>query len=553
MTETFTDLGTGWIVSPMGNASGWSASNGIYRYSGIGLSQTCAGNPAWSNYIFDANIQLSLLSNWPGGVRARVNPSTGAGYVVWMYPGSSQIILYKVGTWNINDSSLTQLAAAHLNFDTTATHDLQIAFQGNTISVRWDGTFLMSAADTAYASGFVCLDANSQPISYSNVRVSATQSVVQLDTPSPASITFAALPGATPPPQTVNVSAGGAATTWGISTSAGAPWLATSVSTTLTPGVITVSANPAGLAEGTYNATITLSAPGATNSPITIPVTLAVKTAVMSVSPTTLNFFGAPNFNPVSETFQVLNLGTGTLNWTATVTSSWLGVSALSGAAPSTVTVAPNTSTITTGNYSDTITVSSRDVTNSPATISISTHVGTLLFSDNFSGGAGNWTIGPLGFASGWSVVNGAYTYNGGGHTQSWAGSSSWTDYTVATNFQLSSTSDYPGGLRGRLNPTTGASYGAWIYPAEGTIRLFRIGQWNIDAGNTILATISGLTIDTKAHNIRLSFKGSTIQVYYDNALVATATDATYAQGAVALDVSNQPISFSNVSVISLP
>jgi len=119
------------------------------------------------------------------------------------------------------------------------------------------------------------------------------------------------------------------------------------------------------------------------------------------------------------------------------------------------------------------------------------------------------------------------------------------------TNFQLASTSDYPGGLRGRLNPTTGASYGVWIYPAEGTIRLFRIGQWNIDSGNTLLATVAGLTVDTKVHNIRLSFKGSTIQVYYDNALVITATDSTYAQGAVALDVSNQPISFSNVSVIS--
>jgi hypothetical protein len=553
MAETFADLGSGWIISPMGNASGWSASSGLYTYSGIGLSQTCAGNATWSNYLFDANIKLSSLSNWPGGVRARVNPSTGAGYVVWLYPGSNQIILYKVGTWNINDASLTQLAAAHLTFDTTATHDLQMAFQGNTISVYWDGAYLMTATDAIYASGFVCLDANNQRISYSNVRVSAVQSPVQLDKPSPSSITFAALPGATPPPQTVNVSAGGATTTWAVSNSAGSPWLTTSVSTTLTPGVITVSANPAGLAEGTYNATITLSTPGAANSPIAIPVTLAVKTAVMSISPTILNFFGATNFSPGSQTFQVLNLGTGTLNWTASTTSNWLNLSALSGAAPSTVTVTPNVGTLANGNYADTITVTSPDVNNSPSTISISTHVGTLLFSDNFSAGAGNWTVGPLGFASGWSVVNGSYAYNGGGHTQSWAGSSSWTDYTFATNFQLTSVSDYPGGLRGRVNPTTGASYGAWIYPAEGIIRLFRIGQWNIDAGNTLLATASGLTIDTKVHNIRLSFKGSTIQIYYDNALVATASDATYAQGAVALDVSNQPISFSSVAVLSVP
>jgi hypothetical protein len=307
------------------------------------------------------------------------------------------------------------------------------------------------------------------------------------------------------------------------------------------------------LSEGVYNATITLSVPGASNSPVSIPVTLAVKTALMSVTPATLTFFGASNLNPGPQTFQVSNLGTGVLGWASTVTSNWLGLSATTGTAPSTVTVSPNTSTLANGSYSDTITITSPDVSNSPATISVATQVGTLLFSDTFSSGAGNWTVGPLGFASGWSVVNGTYAYNGGGHTQSWAGSTSWTDYTVATNFQLSSTNDYPGGLRGRLNATTGASYGAWIYPGEGIIRLYRIGQWSIDAGATLLASATGLKMDTNVHNLRLSFQGSTINVYYDNVLVITSTDATYTQGAIALDVSNQPIAFSNVSVISLP
>jgi hypothetical protein len=552
MSETFTDLGTGWIISPMGGGAGWTVSNGVYKYNGGGLSQSCAGNSAWTNYNFDANIQLSSLSNWPGGVRARVNPSTGAGYAVWLYPGSGLAILYKVGQWNINGSSLTQLAQSTLSYD-TAVHDLTVGFSGTLITVSWDGRQLMAVNDSTYSSGYVCLDADSQPISYSNIRVAGVQSQANLDTPSPSSITFGALPGNQPAPQTLNITAGGASTTWATSVSSGASWLTVSDSTTLTPGTMTVTANTNGLAEGTYTATITLSAPGASNSPISIPVTLAVKTAILSVTPTTMNFFGASNLNPVAKTFQVSNTGTGTLGWSGTVTSSWLGLSATSGSAPSVVTVTPNTSTLANGSYSDTITISSPDVTNSPATISVATQVGTLLFSDNFSSGAGNWTVGPLGFASGWSVVNGAYTYNGGGHTQSWAGSSTWTDYTVATNFQLSSTADYPGGLRGRVNPTTGASYGAWVYPAEGIIRLFRIGQWNIDGGNTLLGSATGLGMNTSVHTLRLSFQGSTIKVYYDEVLVITATDTTYTQGAVALDVSNQPIAFSNVVVISLP
>jgi hypothetical protein len=179
--------------------------------------------------------------------------------------------------------------------------------------------------------------------------------------------------------------------------------------------------------------------------------------------------------------------------------------------------------------------------------------VGSLLFSDDFSAGAGNWMGGPLGFAAGWSVVNGTYTYNGGGHTQSYAGSSAWTNYTVSTDFQLASLNDYPGGLRGRVNTTTGSSYGVWIYPNEKVLKLFRIGQWNIDSDLSILGQSAPINIDTNLHNLRLVFQGTTIQVYYDNALVITATDASYSQGAVALDVSNQPIAFDNVTVISLP
>src|SRR4029077_9348860 len=117
MTETFGDLGTGWIISPIGNAGGWSASNGVYSYNGAGLSQSCAGNTAWSDYTFDANIKLSSLSNWPGGLRARVNPSTGSGYVVWLYPGSGLAILYRVPQWDINGPGVTALAQAALTFD----------------------------------------------------------------------------------------------------------------------------------------------------------------------------------------------------------------------------------------------------------------------------------------------------------------------------------------------------------------------------------------------------------------------------------------------------
>ncbi len=552
LSENFSGLGAGWIVSPMGNAGGWSASNGVYTFNGAGLSQTCAGNSAWTNYTFDTNIKLSSLNNWPGGVRARVNPATGAGYVIWLYPGSGLIALYRDAVWNINDSSLTQLASAVLSYDDTATHDLTVAFQGSQITVSWDGRSLITVTDATYTQGFVCLDADSQPISYSNVRVESTLSQVTIATPSPSSLLYSALPGApAPAPQVLNISAGGASTTWAVTSNQ--PWLTATASSTLTPGTLTVTANPTGLTEGTYNGAVTVYAPGATNSPLVIPVTLGVKTAVMSVTPTALNFFGAIGLNPNPRSVNVTNIGTGVLNWAATATQSWDVLSANTGVAPASISVSPVPSGLANGIYTDTITVSSADVNNSPAQVSVSFLVGNLLFSDNFSEGSGNWTIGPLGLSSGWSVVNDTYDYNGGGPTQSWAGSGTWTDYTVGVDVKLSSLSNYPGGIRGRLNPSTGASYAAWLYPAQGLIRLYRVDQWNIDVSNALLGVSAPVAMDTNTHNLRLMFQGTTIKVYFDNVLVITATDATYTDGAIALDVSNQSISFANVTVISAP
>jgi len=552
MAETFTDLASGWIISPMGNASGWSVSNGVYSYNGGGPSQSCSGNSSWTDYAFDANIKLSSAFNWPGGVRARVNPSTGAGYVVWLYPGSGMAILYKVGTWNINDSSLTQLAQAAMTFDTTSFHDLGVVFHGSQISVSWDSKALMNATDSSYASGFVCMDANNQPISYSNIRVSAVQSQAVLSA-SPSSLIFSALPGSTPASQTVTISGGGAATAWAVTSNQ--TWLTATASSTLTPATITVSVNSTGFGEGSYNGVLTISAPGASGSPMTIPVTLAVKTAVMSVTPnSSLAFFGATNMNPATQAIQVSNAGTGSLAWTVSDTTSWLGLSPTSGSAPSTFAVSPNSTILGTGAYNDTITISSPDVANGPAHIPVSLQVGNLLFNDNFSSGAGNWTIGPLGNTGGWSASNGIYSYNGSGQTSSYAGSSSWTDYTVSVDFKLNSLNNWPGGLRGRVNTATGSGYGVWIYPNQGILILYRIGQWDINASLATLGQSGTVNMDgTNFHHLRLSFQGSTIQVYYDHILQITATDSTYTQGAVALDVSNQPISFTNVSVISLP
>ena len=555
MSENFSDLARGWVISPMGLASGWSVSNGVYSFNGSGFSQSCAGITGWVDYTFDTNIKLANLSNWPGGVRGRVDPDSGAGYAVWLYPGTGQVILYRVPQWDINVPGVTALAQANLSFDTTAFHDLQMEFQGSTISVSWDGQLLMSATDPTYSNGLVCMDADSQPISYSNVRVATTRGTVSLNA-SPASLVFSAQPGSTPAAQVVNVAAIIAISTWQAATDQ--PWLSVVQSSSFTagrgraPATATISVNTAGLGEGTYTGNVLLYAPGTTNSPLLVPVTLAVKTAALSVNPSSpVTLFGAPGFNP-SQSISITNAGTGSLAWTASVDSSWASLSATSGTAPGSSTLTADTTGLAAGSYTGNLTVNSADVGNGPITVPLTLNVGSLLFHDDFnSGSASNWTISPLGNAAGWSVVNGSYTYNGGGHTQSYAGDPTWTDYALSVNVKLASLNDFPGGIRGRVNTTTGASYGVWIYPAEGVLKLFRIGQWNIDADTSLLAQSPVLNMDTNFHTITLGFKGAQIQVYYDGVQVMQATDASYTQGAVALDTSNQPIMFDNVVVIS--
>lgn len=117
-----------------------------------------------------------------------------------------------------------------------------------------------------------------------------------------------------------------------------------------TPFAITLNVNPlVTLPAGTYMAEVIVA--GNTNSQIlSIPVTLTVNEAT---GPWFDNVAGALNFSmltgggvPPAQDIQIRNAGTGSLDWTSTVTTAdggtWLSISAGSGASPSNVTVTVN-------------------------------------------------------------------------------------------------------------------------------------------------------------------------------------------------------------------
>jgi len=239
------------------------------------------------------------------------------------------------------------------------------------------------------------------------------------------------------------------------------------------------------------------------------------------------------------------------MNWTGNTDSTWLTVNPTGGTAPTQVAVTANSSTLSPGQYNGNVILSSTGATNTPLSVPVSFYVGTLLFNDNFSSGnSNNWTISPLGHAADWSVANGFYSYDGAGATQSYTGSQSWTDYSFSADVKLSSVNNYPGGIRARLNLTTGAGYAVWFYPGSGFIRLYSVGQWSIDSGFSTLAQ-ANMVFDTNVHNIRIDLHGTSIKVFYDNAQIISITDSTYTSGGIALDVSSQPIQYTNVRVTS--
>ncbi|MBZ5522585.1 MAG: DUF1080 domain-containing protein, partial [Acidobacteriia bacterium] len=496
MSSNFDD-GTmqGWAISPLGRATNWSVINGSLVNNGGGHTQVFAGDGNWSDYDLQVDVKLASLSDYPGGIRGRVNPGTGASYALWLYPNERIVKLYRTVAWNI-DSGFTLLGQASVTFDTANFHTLKLSFKGSTIQVFVDGASLIAATDTTLPNGMVALDVSNQIITFDNVFVSGTVGTADTMSAAPTSLTFSAQSGGTAPAaQALQVSSSGGVLAW--TASASAPWLSLSATSGETPASINVSAVIAGLSSGTYNGTVQFVSKGSQNTTVSVPVTLVISAqpVILAAAPASLSFLGATTLNPAGQNLNITNAGTGSMSWSATGDSTWLSVSPASGTAPSGVAVNATSLGLAVGQYNGNVVLTSGQANNSPLLVPAAMRVGNLLFNDDFSSGnANNWLISPMGLGSNWSVVNGAYVYNGGGATQTYTGSQSWTDYSFATDVQLSSTSNYPGGIRARLNLTTGAGYGVLFYPGSGLVKLFAIGQWNIDSGSLSLLAQAPVT-----------------------------------------------------------
>jgi len=136
--------------------------------------------------------------------------------------------------------------------------------------------------------------------------------------------------------------------------------------------------NTAGLGPGTYQGTITITAPDAANSPQTVSVTLILGPPAIVLNPASLVFITTVGADPVPQTVEVENAGSGTLGWTASVATqsveNWLSASPTTAVAPSTITVTVNSAGLPAGAYTGTITIAALpgvNASNSPQIVTV--------------------------------------------------------------------------------------------------------------------------------------------------------------------------------------
>jgi len=210
------------------------------------------------------------------------------------------------------------------------------------------------------------------------------------DTPlicyNPKSFSFSATEGGSnPADQTLEISNSGIDTLdWTLGDDAG--WLSenpASGSSTGEPDTVDVSVDIAGMSAGDYSASITITAPGADNSPWIVPVSLHINpsTPQISFDPESLSFTVAEGGStPAPETLDIWNSGVDTLDWSLSDDAEWLSENPTSGSSTAEhdiVAVSVDIAGMSAGDYSANITITADGAHNSPQKVPVSLHIST--------------------------------------------------------------------------------------------------------------------------------------------------------------------------------
>ena len=232
-----------------------------------------------------------------------------------------------------------------------------------------------SALAAGTYNGSIAINSTNAANGSLTIPVTITVIAAPLLTASPTQLTFNYQAGGQlPPVQTLSLTSAPSGAALQIDSSV--PWLAASPVSTATPAAIFVSVTPAALNPGTYTGTLRVTSAGASNSPLTVNVTLIVSQApTISASFAQLNFnysIGGPQppGQPVSISSTIgttFNISTGTAAWLTVTPAS----GTISNSAPTQLLVTVNAGTLAQGTYNGNITITGQGIVNSPQVLPV--------------------------------------------------------------------------------------------------------------------------------------------------------------------------------------
>jgi len=160
-------------------------------------------------------------------------------------------------------------------------------------------------------------------------------------------------------------------------------WLSASPATGTESQSSNIIMNTAGMVAGTYSGQIVVSAPEASNSPVTVPVTLQVLPRDTSGLwsqicglPPSLQFLARENLAFAdTQTVTVNTCAAPGIHWSIAASPSWLSASPATGTETQSSNIIMNTAGMVAGTYSGQIVVSAPEASNSPVTVPVTLQV----------------------------------------------------------------------------------------------------------------------------------------------------------------------------------
>ena len=205
----------------------------------------------------------------------------------------------------------------------------------------------------------------------------------------PTNLSFVAVQGTNPSPQTVNAYPSVAGTAIAPTFSSSVGWISlsgASAGSLTSASNVFVAINTVGMTPGFYNGQVTISQAGYTKSPQVVGVALQILAPGISyvATPAVLEVNALAGVNASSQFFTITTFGSATVKPTLTATTSsggnWIALSAPVASTlntQSTVQVSFNTAGLASGFYTGVISSAGIGVQNSPVTIPVNLTVGT--------------------------------------------------------------------------------------------------------------------------------------------------------------------------------